>query len=382
MKTTINSIAFVVAVVCLFSCKTKDYRCDEMVSMCVIDTAIEVKISCPEEWTKTNKIIIWSLPPLTDEFFHDSDSIINKKDGWMPPILRQALLDAGYVNIEYIGRNDSVMFMGRKYRASDSNTQANDLESLLNYIHSNNRLKNKKIILVGYSEGGDTNIKVASKRQDDIAALLQLASRSLSGIQTSEYQREKVGYFDFLIRTFKPDFFDKPINEMSSLDSNHTGDIEGVKQFFKENILPIEKFIYEFKNMDSVYFHIDLYLRDRWQKEDEKTKNSWENNFDSYYQAFAGNITPQQITLKTIKPERYYPLIKCPVLAVQGTEDERIDCYPNMDQMEQLLKNRGNSNFKKIILEGYNHNLAKWDGSGYYVDESVIQEIIEWVNGQ
>jgi pimeloyl-ACP methyl ester carboxylesterase len=212
-------------------CKAKDYRHDETVYIPVRNIPIEVKISYPEKWTKSNKIIIWSIPPLSNEFFLDPDSITNGRDRYMPPVLRKALLDSGYVNIEYIGRKDSIEFVGRKYSISDSNTKA-------------------------------------------------------------------------------------------------------------------------------------LY----------------KNNFNNYYQAFAGNITPQQIVIRTEKPELYYRLIKCPVLAVQGTDDERIDCYPNIERMEQLLKEGGNLNFQKIILEGYNHNLAKWDGGKNDIEDSVIQKIIKWID--
>ena len=394
-------VVFASALLYLFSCKSKNYRHDEILSVAVMDTTIEVKISYPENWTKNDKIIIWSLPPLYDEFF--PDSITNKMEVQISPILRKALLDSGYVNIEYIGRNDSVLFMDRKYRASDLNTKATDLESLLDYIKLNNRLKEKKIVLIGNSEGGVISAIIAGKRRNDFSALLQLATPSFFDIRAMEYQREKTTYPGIELFSGNQEYMDQSYNRMSSLDSYHTADIDGYKQFFKENYLPIEKIIYEFENMDSVYYHIDLYLRDRWQKEDKETKDAYNNNFNFYYHLFAGEITPQQIALKTVKPEQYYPLIKCPVFAVQGTADNFIDCYPNIERIEQLLKEGGNFNFKKLILEGYKHILAKWDGGeyyeedirypisvtrkpnpndGYYVENSVIQKIIEWIDEQ
>ena len=96
--------------------------------------------------------------------------------------------------------------------------------------------------------------------------------------------------------------------------------------------------------------------------------------------SFAGYITPQQITMLTHNVEEYYPLIKCPVLAIHGTKDERVECYPNIERMEQLLKQGGNENFQKIILEGYKHNLGKWDSGGYIVEDSVLQQILDWID--
>jgi pimeloyl-ACP methyl ester carboxylesterase len=376
------------------------------------DTTMAVKISFPEKWTKNDKIILWSMPPLNDNFLPDS-ILDEKRNLWMPPVLRTALLDSGYVNIEYIERNDSIEFARRKYRVSDSNTKAKDLENLLDYIKSVRKLKNKKIILIGSSGGGDVNSKVASKRQSDIQAMLHLACSAISGKKIADYQRNRshrkllwsMGKFASSRTDLQADM-DSAFNKSSSLDSYHKADLEGIAQFFEENWGPLEDILFHHESMDSIYSHIDLYLRDRWEKEDDDTKGFflYENDFEKYYNVFTSQsfITPHQIMLRKSNPEDYYPLITCPVMAVHGTEDERIDCYPNMEAMEQLLKQGGNNNFKKMILEEYNHSLAK--GSNGHVDiphpeiegffisasskptlhieDEVIQEIIKWIDEQ
>jgi pimeloyl-ACP methyl ester carboxylesterase len=350
-----------------------------------------VKISYPEKQIKKDKIIVWSMSSLKDDFL--PDSITESRYLWIGPILRKALLNSGYVNIEYIGRNDSVTYNNRKYKASDTNTKANDLENLLNYVRTIKRLKNSKIILNGHSEGGEINVITASRNPSGIYAILQLASCALAGKEIANYQREQLGYLAFLMETGGGDqaYMDSTANKFTSLDSYHKADIDGVKQFFKENIEPIDAFIYQFDNMDSIYYHIDLFLRSRWEKEDIETKDLYKNDFERYYKIFAGNITPHQITLRKFNPEKY-SFIKCPVLAVHGTADKRIDCYPNMESMEQLLKKGGNLNFEKIIMEGYSHSLIKrgdpYEGMFHAqiidpsLEDSVIERIIEWIDRQ
>ena len=376
------------------ACKTRDNSHDEIVKVVSSNTMIDVKISYPEKLKKKNKIILWSFPLLSDRFLPNKDLLMYEQNIWMSPILKNALLDSGYINIEYIGRNENIEFAGRTYSIFDSNTKAADLESLINFIKVNYRFKNKKIILIGHSEGGEVNAKVASNKQNEIYAILQLASSALSGIQMLEYQREKVTY-PTLLSFFSMQEGVDTYNKISSLDSYHTPDLEGVKQYFNENIKPVEKIIFEFDDMDSIYYHINLYLHNRWEKEDNTVREvGYKNNFNSYYSVFAGTITPQQITAITAKPEHYYPFIKCPVLLVQGTEDIRIDCFPNAERMEQLLKDGGNFNFQKIILEGYNHKLTMEDGRvqnsffSYFqdsgkniVEDSIVQQIIEWIDG-
>jgi len=379
-----------------FSCNERDCRHD-LINIQSGDSTIRVKISYPEKWINKDKIIVWSTSPISNNFI--SDSIVINKFLSMDPILRRALLDSGYVNIEYIGRKDSITYNNRIYSNIDARTKANDLNNLLNYLHTEKQLKDKKIILVGHSEGGEINAMVASRNKDNICAMVQLASPSVSGKETVEYQREQFGYRDFLFSSGKgiQTLMDKSANIMSSLDSYHKASIDGVKQFFKENIEPLEDFIYRFDTMDSIYYHIDLYLRERWENEDNETKEKYKNNFENYYEIFAHVFTPHQITLRKFDPEKYYPFIKCPVLAVQGTEDERVDCYPNIENMDRLLKSGGNLYFEKMILEGYHHNLAKGDEGNQYlelegqwvsvqsksnlsVDDDVINRIVKWID--
>jgi pimeloyl-ACP methyl ester carboxylesterase len=399
-KIFIPFILFFCGFVSLFSCKEKEYRHDDIIYVPSDDTTIMVKISYPEQYTPKDKIIVWSEPPLESDFLPDSITDNRKLRANM--VLRTELLKSGYINIEYIGRNDSIIYNNRKYRASDANSKARCLENLLAYINTAKQLTNKKIILAGHSEGGEINSIVAGEKQFNISAILQLACLALPGKETLDYQREQIGYKDLLLLSGggNQEYMDKTLNKLSSLDSYHKANIDGVKQFFKENIEPLEIFIHQFENKDSIYLHMDLYLKNRWEKENKETKEQYNNDYENYYQAFAGNITPHQITLRVYNPKKRYPFIKCPVLAVHGTADKRINCYPNLKNMELLLKEGGNQRFEKMILEGYNHDLAKGsDGHDYvtvedgtvvpvsskpnlYIEDRVINRIIEWLDKQ
>jgi hypothetical protein len=218
------------------SCEGKDSLHDEIINIPSEDTTIRMKISYQEKWIKNDKIIIWSRPTLQDKFY--PDSITNNRDLWLCPILKQKLLEAGYLNIEYIGRNDSIMFNNFKYRTSDTNTKAVDLENLLNYIHTNKQLKNKKIILVGHSEGGTINSIVASKKQSEVSAIVQLASNAVGGKENIKYQRLEQNSFDEKLRF---SYIIKYINKWSSLDSHYKVDTlilfdYGLGLFIKEHI--------------------------------------------------------------------------------------------------------------------------------------------------
>jgi pimeloyl-ACP methyl ester carboxylesterase len=363
------------------SCEGKNYRHDEIVSIPSQDTTLSVKLSYPEKWTKKDKIIVWSMPTWDDAFL--SDTTCNGCRLWICPVMRQQLLDSGYLNIEYIGRNDSVIINNHKYRKSDMHTKSADLENLLSYIQSVKQLKNKKILLIGHSEGCDINSIVASNPLSRVSAIVQLAAPCESGKKTTEYMRlEKNSFESMLHFSYGINFH----NKSSSLDSNYKSDeknpFEGYKLFIKEHIDPLDSIIYKFDAVDSIYLQLNLYLQDQWNREDEETKKFYRNDYKNYYQLFAGYIDPWTIALRKFDPEKYYPFIHCPVLAVHGTEDERVDCYPNIENMDRLLKKGGNLNFEKRILEGYDHSLTKRKKRQYMIEDHVINGIIEWIEKQ
>lgn len=366
------------------ACKGIDYRRDEVVYVPSEDTTIMVKISYPEKWTKKDKVLVWSLSPVSFHFI--SDSVENKRNVWIGPELRSRLLAEGYVNVEYLPRDDSVFYQNRKYCFTDAKTKAADLDNLLLYIQKTKPFKGKKAILIGHSEGGDVNSIVASGRKDKLLlAIVQLASGTISGKEHVTYQREKTAC-DRMVRFTlfgNQGYMDTIVNKISSLDSYITTDIDGMNLFFKENIEPLESIYYQHEKMDSIYYYIDLYLKGRWMKEDENTKAFHKNDFENYHKCFSPGITPQQITLLKYDGEDYYPSIHCPVLSVHGTDDERIECYSNVEKMKRLLEKGGNLNFESMILDAYNHHLAKGDGKGgYIVEDHVIDQIVAWINKQ
>lgn len=366
------------------SCQDRQDREDKIIHILSEGSSIAVKISYPGNLITRDKIIIWSRPPLTDAFM--PDSISRPQEKYMAPFLRNKLLENGYINIEYIGCMDSLEFMGRKYVKADSETKSVDLMSLLRYIQADKTLSGKSIILVGCSEGGSVNTQIASERNSDIYAMVQLACSALSGKELVDYQKETIVYRELLLVCgSEQEYMDKSLNKLSSLDSYHKADWDGMRQLYKENYQPIGDIINDFENIDSIYFHAELYLRSRWSQEDEETRKLYSDSFEKYYRMFAEAIVnPQQIALRKYMPEKYYPDVKCPLLAVHGTRDERIDCYPNIENMERLLSEGGNHNFHKMILEGYDHSLIKSDGpvSTFTVEDAVLSEIVDWIEKQ
>lgn len=335
---------------------------------------MQVKITTPKLLVDRDKLIVWSFSSLDTEFIY--------KDLIFYSALRNHLINSGYVNIEFIGRRDSAIIAGHKFSTSTINTNVVDLQNLLKYVRTEKDLKEKKIILVGVSEGGEVNATVASNESSSVFGMLQLSCSAMEPKQFMLYQRE-YNYTNFYYKfTFGvPATIDRYINQISSLDGQYQTNLSGVKKFFMDHNIPIDSIMFKYDDVDTIISHTDSYLRSRWAMESEEAKSKLDNNFENYY-TYMGHLTPQQIVTRKWDAEKYYPSIKCPLLAVQGTNDERINCKPNIERMGALLKKGGNQNFKSIVIDGCDHYLTKKDRkTGENIcNEDVLRQIIEWIN--
>ncbi len=377
----------------IFICSCGDTsKQSELIEISSGGSMIPVKIHYPSGKMKQDKIIVWSTHSTENKFFPDSINFSPDSEDWiyeihMSPILMDSLLQAGFINIEYLGRNDSIMLIGRKFRESDIYTKALDLEAVLDYLRSRKEFQKKKIVLAGYSEGGDINAVVASRQPEYIDAVVQLAISCVDGKTLAEYQ-ELNNTIDFFFRysAFMPEMIDSLFNRVTSLkEGNYEHSVEGLLKFKSDTRGPLNNIIYQYDNRDSIADQMIVYLQSKWNRENEETRQ-YHGNFETYckenflYEA----LSPQQIMLRQWQPDLYYPKITCPVLAVFGKNDKRIEYSSSKEGLERSLAQGGNTNYKIMVLDGYDHSLVKnrthigHDG----IESSVIAEIVDWVIAQ
>ncbi len=376
--------------VCLCSCGDTSKQ-NELVSLPAGGDTIFVKIHYPPGETKRDKIIVWSTHSTENKFFPDSvvfslDSA-NWNRMWMAPVLCDSLLQAGFINIEYLGRNDSIMLVGRKFCESDIYTKSQDLEAVLDYIRSRKEFGKKKILLAGYSEGGDINAVVASKPSKNVDAVMQFVTPCVDGKTLAEHQglNNTIDFF-FRYSAFMPKMIDSLFNRVTSLkEGNYEHSVEGLLKFKSDTRDPLDSIIFRYSNRDSIAVQMITYLQSRWDRENEETR-LYHGSFETYCKEnfLYESLSPQQIALRQWQPDLYYPKISCPILAVYGTKDIRIDCQSSKQGLDSLLTQGGNANYKVMVLDGYDHSLVKnrthigHDG----IEGHVIAEIVDWVIAQ
>jgi len=322
----------------------------------------------------SDKLVIYVSPCLVTKFSPELDSKRLRYD----LMLRDKLLKKGYVIFEFVGRKDSIMKYGRRYPTSTMNTKAQDLEAAIAYIRARADLKNKKIVLIGQSEGGATSA-IAASRVSGVHAVVLLSTPGVPGREFLTYQSKCQD--TLFMGTFgtDPKLF-VWLNLLSSIKKkNYEQSIDGFNRFRKETYGPLEEIVDNYNNSDTIAVHIISYLERKWKKEDDVTR-SIHKNFINYCEAHHQNvyIQPKQIALWKWKPELYFPGIKCPVLTVAGSRDQSVEYSSSIKNIRELLAKGGNNNFTSFILKDHDHILENRRTNPSIQDSSVVQ-VVDWI---
>lgn len=99
--------------------------------------------------------------------------------------------------------------------------------------------------------------------------------------------------------------------------------------------------------------------------------------------------TPWFRTFIIFDPMEYLVKVKCPLLAINGTNDLQVPCKSNLAMIEKAMKKSGNSHYKIIPFEGLNH-LFQHSETGLpseygKIDETFSTDALElmasWIKG-
>lgn len=335
----------------------------------VIDGKIMFPTGCVSD-----KLVIYVTPCLVTTFKPESDI----KELRFDLMLRDKLLNKGIAYFEFVGRKDSILKYDRRYPLSTMFTKVQDLEEAIKYIRSRADLKNKKIVLIGQSEGGATSAVVASKNSSIFAVVL-LSAAGVSGSKFMSYQAACKDTLFMGTFGLHPEVFDV-LNSMSSIKKKrYEQNIEGFKKFENETYGPLKDIVDKYDDYDTIASHVISYLENKWNMEDEKTK-SIHKNFSEYCVAhhhFA-YIQPEQIGLLKWKPELYFPKITCPVAVVYGTRDQSVEYSTSITNIRELLVRGGNNKFISFVLKDHNHFLENKRNKPSIQDSSVDQ-VVDWI---
>lgn len=335
-----------------------------------------IKLTNPAE-KETDLLAIYVRPSMARDTTSHKGDRANFRDK-----LKQVSLRNGISWMDVYSRKDSIA-----YNNSTCYTKAEDIASAIWYVKNKLHL-NKRIVLIGQSEGGMTNAMVASERSD-ISGVIFLSSPGVQGPQFLHYQ-DSIALRRFALTFGLHDNFWPFVYALSPvLGKTYSRDTMGIQAYYQDLAVPLYRIMDSYTNIDSIRANCMLYLQECWKKNhveilkniakaDSSAVFGFNNFLDSYrYKMYT---MPQQIALYKWNPSEYLPKIECPVMAVFGTNDEKIEYAGSLKNMKALFDTGGNTNFTAQVLDGYNHVLQEPRGTeASNLHNDRVTEVVQWI---
>jgi pimeloyl-ACP methyl ester carboxylesterase len=338
--------------------------------------AFGVKLTYPTG-KETDLLAIYVQPSMSkkDTAFYERDSIsFNYK-------LKQRFLKSGISWMDVYSRKDSVAYLN-----STCYSKADDIALAIEYVKNKLRL-DRRIILVGQSEGGITSAIVSSARKD-ISGVILLSTPGVQGSQFLHYQDSLALRRFALTYGSNEQVWPFIFNLSPALGKTYSADTAGIQAYYQDLAAPLHRIMDRHSNVDSIRGACMLYLQECWNENKDKilgnmakADSSRRFGFVDFLKSYRHKMytMPQQIALYKWDPALYFPKIKCPVMAVFGTSDDKIEYSGSLRNMEILLKKGRNTNFKTHVLNGYSHTLQPSSReTTASLQHNVINEVVQW----
>lgn len=209
------------------------------------------------------------------------------------------------------------------FKSATSNEFATDVESAITYLKTRKEINNKKIGLIGHSEGGLIAPMVASKSKD-VAFIVLLAGTGIQGDQILLLQQKLIGKASGISdanlekSTHENRKVFDIVNKSTNLEQLNIDLTNFLKQSLKDN--PNAEKPAEISEDDFIKLQVN------------QVANPWMQYFIKY------NPAP---TLEKVK---------CPVMAINGEKDLQVPPKENLEAITKALVKGGN---KKVTTKEY-----------------------------
>lgn len=223
-----------------------------------------------------------------------------------------------------------------KYTMFDT---ADEVHDIYLWLRKDKRFTNSPIRLLGHSEGGCSSA-IETSRNDDIAFLIVLSTMGIPGNEIAYYQET------FLTSILSSE----SQTDMRNNTVKHIHDMLNIIDQYQDKD-SIEKHLREYLD-----YYFTTYIIPRRKEINVPNSRykpvSKEELIDSSIKRY---LTPRKLCFVKFVPEQYYSKIKCPVLAVCGMNDEKLEWKTNLDGIERIFIKNNKHNYKIVAIEGVGH---------------------------
>lgn len=204
-----------------------------------------------------------------------------------------------------------------------------DVLNIVKYFKIHPNVDSKRIGLIGHSEGGLVAMKAAARNKRDIAYIISLAGPKVSGI----------------------DLLQKQMKDILTAQGMDSALVCTALKFQKE------AFEISLKTKEMVELRkalVDLQNRYTENYTDEEIALLGLNQRNINSQVMSLSSAWMKYFLKT-NPQVYLKKLKCPVLAVFGSNDIQVNANINAEAFEEVMSSKKNQIYQTKILKDLNH---------------------------
>lgn len=215
-----------------------------------------------------------------------------------------------------------------------------DIHSAIDFLKTQEFVDNKRIGVLGHSEGGLISYILASKYPDDIDFIISLAGPSLRGDKILLAQQELIGR------------------------------VSGMKENDIKKMLQINSALYE-----AVIKYKDDNSNESLINEIKEIAKKYKLSKEDTQRVIAELTSKWMRTFITTDPADYIKDIKCPILALFGEKDLQVPAKENSELMKSIFSQSGNSKAVIMIMNSCNH-LFQTAKTGNIFEYALISETI------
>ncbi len=235
---------------------------------------------------------------------------------------------------------------------------ATDAAAAVEYLKKRKEINNKKIGLIGHSEGGTICFINASKDKS-LAFVVTLAAPALSGDSILMYQN-------------------RAMIESTGMDIEH----------WLEEGEPITVRAYNIVKYSTDSLSLADSLRKHYtdiQQAADPTHSVTATNIENAIKSFT---TPWMRSFIKLDPKRFVEQTSCPVLALNGEKDIQVDANINLNRLEKDLLRAGNRNARIKKYPSLNHlfqhctkgSVEEYGKIEETISPEVLSDISAWIH--
>ena len=279
------------------------------------------------------------------------ETIFNHKPFW---VIADAFTKAGYAVLRMDDRGVGASEGNPEF--STTKDFADDCYAGVKYLQNRSDIQKKNIGLLGHSEGATIGQIVASAHPKEIACLISMAGPAISG-------------YDILVSQTRVISSKQMLPEMSLRAVNQQKTILSMIMHSKDSVL-LQKQL-----TDSL---------GAWAVEQQKVFIANTPEFKAQLKQLQ---SPWLKYFLQYQPTEYLQKIKCPILAINGSEDIQVIADENLPVFETMIARTKNKKSVVKKYEGLNHLFQQCNTCGVEeymtiqktIEDDVLKYMISWM---